>query len=134
MFFVGDLGDHITYVQRIGQETGNDFDEEPAVTGEIVEKNIIAFVAPHKIVNEIVGDKLHIPDEFRKFFLISENEVDFIETDNGTGREIDFDAVLFDDGRPLQVIELDIVVIIVVFKSDYLGMGMMVLFASVMQK
>ena len=85
MSLVGDLGNHISYVQRIGKKTWDYFDKEPAVTGKIVEKDVIAFVAPHEIVDEVVGDELHIANELWQFFLVFKNQVDFIKADDGTG-------------------------------------------------
>lgn len=125
MASVRDLGNHIAYVEGVGQEARDNFDIQGIVSREVIEEDIITVVEADKGVHEIICRPLHIADEFPQLFPVLEDEVHFVETDDGALGQVDRQAVFLDDGRSDEMEGLDILVIVVVLEADDLRMGMM---------
>ena len=125
MASVRDLGNHIAYVEGVGQEARDNFDIQGIVSREVIEEDIITVVEADKGVHEIICRPLHIADEFPQLFPVLEDEVHFVETDDGALGQVDGQAVFLDDGRSDEMEGLDILVIVVVLEADNLRMGMM---------
>ena len=68
MASVRDLGNHIAYVEGVGQEARDNFDIQGIVSREVIEEDIITVVEADKGVHEIICRPLHIADEFPQLF------------------------------------------------------------------
>lgn len=121
---IGYLRNHIADEQRIRQEAGHDFDVQLVVTGEIVKENIIAVVAADEFKHEIIGCLLHIAHKLRELFLIAEDEVDFIKSNDGPQGQIDFYAFFAENRRTDEMAGLDVVVVVILLETDDLRVGM----------
>lgn len=121
---IGYLGNHVADEQGVGQKARHDLDVQPVVAGEVVEENIVAVVVTDEFEHKVVCRALHIADKLRERSLVAEDEVDFIETDDGPQGQVDFDAFFTEDRRAGKMAGLNVVVVVVVFEADDLRVGM----------
>ena len=124
MAWIGYLGNHVADEQGVGQEAGHDLDVQLVVAGEVVEEDVVTVVAADEFEHEVVCRALHIAYELGKLFLVGEDEVDFIKSDDRPQGQVDFYAFFAEDGRTGEVAGLNVVVVVVVLEADDLRVGM----------